>query len=233
METISGKENFANPLYKWLRWYFVKTPWLLKKMYSSYVWSIDTKENVLYLTFDDGPNPVSTSFILKQLKQHNALATFFCIGKNVAAYPEIYRQILDGGHTAGNHTHNHLNGWKADNKNYLNDTAEAAKYIDSSLFRPPYGRIRAFQAKNIPKAMKEPSAKIIMWDVLSGDFDDSISKEQCLQNVILNARKGSIIVFHDSKKAFPLLEYCLPRVLDFFSTQRFRFEGLLNSRIDK
>src|SRR5439155_11548253 len=134
--------------------YFVKTPWWLKKIYSSYIWSISTKEKNLYLTFDDGPHPEITPFVLKELKKHGALATFFCIGKNVLAYPDVYKQILDEGHGVGNHTQNHLNGWKTENDVYLKDIAEAANYIDSNLFRPPYGKISLFHARNLSKEMK-------------------------------------------------------------------------------
>lgn len=208
--------------------YFVKTPWWLKKIYPSYTWDIKTKEKVIYLTFDDGPHELATPFVLDELKKYNAKASFFCIGKNVTAQPSLYNRILEEGHTTGNHTYSHLNGWETNDENYLADVAEAVKYIDSTLFRPPYGRIRKFQARNISKAIKDPEAKIVMWDVLSGDFDDRITRDQCLQNVILNAKKGSIIVFHDSKKAFPLLAFCLPRVLEFYSGKGFRFEGLLN-----
>ena len=213
--------------------YFVKTPWWVKKIYSSYTWDIKTKEKVIYLSFDDGPHEQATSFVLDELKKYNAKASFFCIGKNVVALPAVYKRILEEGHTIGNHTYNHLNGWKTAEADYLKDVAEAAKYIDSSLFRPPYGRIKAFQAKNIPSAMKDHSAKVIMWDVLSGDFDESITKDECLQNVILNVKNGSIVVFHDSEKAFTNLEFCLPRTLEFFAAKGFRFEGLLNSRISE
>ena len=211
--------------------YFVRTPWWIKRIHSSYVWDIKTKEKVIYLTFDDGPHEQATPFVLNELKKYNAKATFFCVGKNVSALPVLYRKISEEGHTTGNHTYNHLNGWKTTDADYLKDIAEATKYIDSSLFRPPYGRIRSFQAKNIPPVIKDNSAKVIMWDVLSGDFDESISKEKCLQNVVLNVRNGSIVVFHDSKKAFPLLEYCLPRTLEFFSIRGFSFEALINTRI--
>jgi peptidoglycan/xylan/chitin deacetylase (PgdA/CDA1 family) len=213
--------------------YFVKTPWWVKKIYPSYIWDIGTNEKVVYLTFDDGPHEKASVFVLDQLKKYDAKASFFCIGKNVAALPVVYNKILDEGHTTGNHTYNHLNGWKTADADYLKDIAQATQYVDSSLFRPPYGRIRSFQAKNISAAMKNNSAKVIMWDILSGDFDTGITKEQCLQNVILNIKKGSIVVFHDSEKAFPLLEYCLPRTLEFLSMRGFRFEGLLNSRIPK
>ena len=206
--------------------YFVKTPWLLKKFYPFYIWSVPTKEKVLYLTFDDGPHPIATAFVLNELKKYNSKATFFCIGKNVLTHPDIYKQILDDGHAVGNHTQNHLHGWKTKSDIYLKDVAEAAKYIDSRLFRPPYGRIRSFQARNIDRAMKSAETKIIMWSVLSGDFDNSITKEQCVQNVILNAKKGSIVVFHDSEKSFSRLEYALPATLKFFSEKGYRFEPI-------
>src|SRR5258707_5478436 len=211
---------------RWEKFYFVKTPWWLKKIYSSYLWSIDTKEKKLYLTFDDGPHPDITLFVLKLLKQYNALATFFCIGKNVVAYPEVYQQILNEGHTVGNHTYNHLNGWKTKDDVYMRDVAEASNYIDSRLFRPCYGRITAFQAKNLKAAMKGRSPKIVMWDVLSGDFDIYLSPKECAANVILQSVPGSIIVFHESEKALPRLEYTLPKVLQYFSEKGYTFKEL-------
>jgi peptidoglycan-N-acetylglucosamine deacetylase len=203
--------------------YFVKTPWWLKKIYPSYLWSVDTKEKIVCLTFDDGPHPVATPFVLDELKKVDAKATFFCIGKNVLAYPDIYRRMLEEGHAAGNHTQNHLNGWKTKDELYLSDVSEAGKYIDTTLFRPPYGRITSFQASNIKKALKKDSARIIMWDVLSGDFDLSLSPQHCVENVILNAGSGSVIVFHDSEKAFPRLKFCLPQIVQFFIEKGFRF----------
>lgn len=203
--------------------YFVKTPWWLKQLYSSYVWNIPAKDKIVYLTFDDGPHPLATPFVLDELKKYNAKATFFCIGKNVVEHPLIYQRIVDEGHAVGNHTHNHLNGWKTKDAIYLSNVQEAAKHISSALFRPPYGRITSFQAKHIGKALQKPSAKIIMWDVLSADFDEALNGEQCLQNVVLNAGKGSVIVFHDSQKAFKRLEYCLPRVLEFFNKEGYEF----------
>jgi len=186
--------------------YFVKTPGWLKKIYDSYIWSIPGSDKILYLTFDDGPHPEATVFVLKQLKQHNALATFFCIGKNVVEYPAIYKQIINEGHSVGNHTYNHLNGWKTSNDDYLKDIAFASHEIDSDLFRPPYGRITSFQAKNLKPVMKGKNPKVIMWDVLSGDFDNDCIPQQCLANVLLASVPGSIVVFHDSEKAFPKLE---------------------------
>ena len=195
-------------------------------MYPSYLWSMPAKEKILYFTFDDGPHPVITPFVLDELKKRNAHATFFCIGKNVRSYPDVYKRILDEGHAVGNHTQHHLNGWKTGNKDYMADIFEAGKYIDSALFRPPYGRITSFQAKNLQQTLKNPDAKVIMWDVLSADFDETLSGENCLKHVVLNAGKGSIIVFHDSEKAWKRLEYALPRALDFFEKNGYRFEKL-------
>ena len=206
--------------------YFVKTPWWLRKFYPARVWSIDTKKKILYLSFDDGPHPEATPFVLNELKKHDALATFFCIGKNVLAWPEIYKRILNEGHSVGNHTQNHLNGWKTDNDTYMKDIAKAATCIDSDLFRPPYGRITSFQAKHLRSAMRGRKSKIIMWDVLSADFDALITPEKCLENVIFKSKPGSIIVFHDSEKAFSKLQYCLPKILKFFSEKGYRFDAL-------
>ena len=213
--------------------YFVKTPWWLKKIYPSYIWNVQTKEKDVYLTFDDGPHDKATPFVLDELKKYKAKATFFCIGKNVAALPELYKRIIDEGHATGNHTYNHLNGWKTADITYLQDVADAAKLIHSSLFRPPYGRIKSFQAKNMAAAMKDRSARIIMWDVLSGDFDDGITNEQCLQNVVLNVRQGSIVVFHDSQKAFNHLTYSLPPTLKFLTESGYNIKCLLNSERQK
>ena len=208
--------------------YFIKTPWWLKKIYSSCLWSLNAKEKAVYLTFDDGPHAVATTFVLDQLKKYDAKATFFCIGKNVLAEPQVYKRILDEGHAVGNHTHHHLNGWKTNNEVYLSDIHEASKYIDSILFRPPYGRITFFQARNVKEALKKNNAKIIMWDVISGDFDESLNGEQCLQNIIMNATSGSIIVLHDSQKAFPRLEYALPLALSFFIENGYQLKKLDN-----
>ena len=208
--------------------YFVKTPWLLKKIFSSYTWSIDTNEKILYLTFDDGPHPVATTFVLNELKKYKAKATFFCLGKNVAAHPELYRQIIKEGHHVGNHTYNHLNGWKTKNEIYLANITEAAKLIDSNLFRPPYGRIKSAQVRSLNKVLGR-KIEVVMWDVLSGDFDQKTTPDKCLQNVIRAAEPGSIVVFHDSEKAFPRLEYVLPKILKDFSEKGYFFCSLVSS----
>ncbi|MET0635833.1 MAG: polysaccharide deacetylase family protein [Chitinophagaceae bacterium] len=206
--------------------YFIKTPWWLKRIYSSYTWDIPSKGKDVYLTFDDGPHPVATPFVLDELKKAGAQASFFCIGKNVVAEPVLYRRILDEGHTVGNHTYNHLNGWKTGNMVYLKDVAEAGKYIDSDLFRPPYGRIGRFQASALANALKKPNVKVVMWDVLSGDFDTSLTGEQCLRNIVLNIRPGSIVIMHDSQKAFERLSYLLPLLLVYLQKEGYVLKKL-------
>jgi len=209
--------------------YLVKAPWLLKKLYPNSIWHINTHEKIIYLTFDDGPHPEATPFVLQQLKSFNAKATFFCIGKNVVQYPDDYRKILDDGHKVGNHTFDHLNGWKVSDEEYLQDVIKAAKFIDSNFFRPPYGRSTKFQnsvLENPGPKKQHQKFKIVMWDVLSGDFDTKIPDEACALNVIRNSKKGSIVVFHDSEKAFPRLRGALPKVLQFFYEKGFRFESI-------
>lgn len=191
--------------------YLVKTPWWFRKFYPTLTWKLPGDNNEIYLTFDDGPHPTVTPFVLDLLQQYDAKATFFCIGKNVRKHPELYRRILDEGHRVGNHTMSHVNGWKTGDAVYLNDVIVARQFIDSNLFRPPYGRISRFQIEQLL-----PIFNIVMWDVISGDFDLQIDGKKCLQNVVVNSKPGSIIVFHDSEKAFPRLEYALPKALEHF-----------------
>ncbi|RYY18976.1 MAG: polysaccharide deacetylase family protein, partial [Chitinophagaceae bacterium] len=148
-----------------MAFYTIKTPWLLRALYPGCTWRIDTHDPVLYLTFDDGPHPVATPFVLETLAAYNAKATFFCIGKNVVAYPDLYKRIIAEGHAVGNHTNHHLNGWQVTDAAYFKDVASAAGLIDSKLFRPPYGKISAFQIKHLKAAPL--NYQVIMWDVLS------------------------------------------------------------------
>ncbi|KDN56806.1 polysaccharide deacetylase family protein [Flavobacterium seoulense] len=225
-----------------MKTYWVKTHYLIKKLFPKYVWDIPNNEKKIYLTFDDGPTPKITTWVLDQLGQYNAKATFFCIGKNITAHPEIFNKIIEKGHAIGNHTHNHLNGWKTIGEDYLENISfcenainnlhtipkgELAKqskicYLKSKIFRPPYGKIKAAQARQLRKK----GYIIIMWDVLSADFDQNITKEECLNNVISNTQSGSIIVFHDSIKAFKNLEYALPKTLEHLSKNNFVFETI-------
>ena len=204
--------------------YLVKSPRLLKKLYPALIWDVKPAKPCIYLTFDDGPIPIVTPFVLNILKQYNAKATFFCIGDNVRKHPDIFEHVKNDGHAIGNHTFNHLKGWKTDDKTYIDNTLKADGLLHSNLFRPPYGRIKRSQIKLL-KSVK-PQIKIIMWDILSGDFDINLSPEKCLQNVLKHTKSGSIVVFHDSLKAFDRLEYVLPRALEAWSRKGYNFNSL-------
>lgn len=204
--------------------YLVRTPGWVQKVFPGRIWELNTAENSIFLSFDDGPHPEATPFVLNELKRYGATATFFCIGKNVEAYPELYSRIIEEGHCVGNHTFNHLKGTQTVDSTYLHDILHAKQFIHSKLFRPPYGRVSNF----IVEQLKQPlyDLQTIMWTVLSGDFDPGITNEQCLQNVLLNTKTGSIVVFHDSEKAFEKLKYALPKTLAYFSAKGFRFQGI-------
>jgi peptidoglycan/xylan/chitin deacetylase (PgdA/CDA1 family) len=204
--------------------YLVKTPWLLKKLYPNLLWDIGTNSRCIYLTFDDGPIPIVTPFVLKILQQYNAKATFFCIGDNVRKHPDVFEQVKNGGHAIGNHTYNHLKGWKTDDEIYLDNFLQADKLLDTKLFRPPYGRIKASQVRLLQNA--KPGVKIAMWNVLSADFDVTVKPETCLQNVLKNTRDGDIVLFHDSLKAKERMEYALPRAMEHWSREGYSFECL-------
>jgi peptidoglycan-N-acetylglucosamine deacetylase len=198
-------------------------------MYPDLIWDIHVEEDekILYLTFDDGPHPIATPFVLDQLEKYDAKATFFCIGRNVVDHIDIYNRILDEDHEIGNHTFNHLNGWKTNDKRYIADILQAANVIDSNLFRPPYGRITRFQAKILTQfrtIANKSGYKIIMWSVLSGDWDNKIDGKKCYDNVLLNAKSGSIVVFHDSAKALERLQFALPKVLEYYKNEGYQFK---------
>ncbi|MCM2301011.1 MAG: polysaccharide deacetylase family protein [Flavobacteriaceae bacterium] len=211
-----------------MHFYLVKTPNFIKSLYKDLVWSFTVSEKKLYLTFDDGPTPEITLFILEQLKNYNAKATFFCVGENIEKHPAIFKKIIDEGHTVGNHTNNHLNGWKTKTLDYIDNIEKAQKKLinqylsKTKLFRPPYGKIKFSQIEKL----KENGYKIIMWDILSGDFDIGISKEQVLNNILKNTVNGSIIVMHDHQKAKDKLQYCLPIILKHYTSLGFSFEKI-------
>ncbi len=204
--------------------YFIKAPFWLRLLYRPLMWKVPEKDKVIYLTFDDGPHAKATPFVLDQLKKYGAKATFFCIGKNVDAEKAIFERILLEGHKVGNHTQNHVNGWKVSTGQYLSNIDLATHSIPSSLFRPPYGRIRLNAITRVKSLISlrakekgiQTDAKIVMWDVLSGDFDEYLSPEKCLQNVLKYTKSGSIVVFHDSAKAWERMEYALPKLLDYY-----------------
>ncbi len=178
-------------------------------------------EKCIYLTFDDGPIPEVTPFVLDLLNQHQIKATFFCIGDNVRKHPKEFQRVIDEGHSVGNHTYNHLNGWKTKVGPYIENTKNCEVLFKTKLFRPPYGRIRREQI-----SILEKNYKIIMWDVLSGDFDEDIGWEKCYQNVVKHTHAGSIVVFHDSLRAFPRLKESLPRAIEHWLKAGFSFKKL-------
>lgn len=204
--------------------YLVKTPFWLRCIYPSLVWRKLNDSNKIYITFDDGPIPIVTDFVINTLKMYEASATFFCIGDNIRKHPDVFKRLKDEGHRVGNHTFNHLRGWATDDREYLQNVARCQDLVQSNLLRPPYGRIKKSQISLIKDAY--PDMNIIMWDVLSGDFDQKLSPEKCLENVIKHTRPGAIIVFHDSLKAFERLEYVLPRALKFWKSKGYIFEKL-------
>lgn len=215
-----------------MRFIPAKTPILLKIFLKNYTWDIpaETKEKILYLTFDDGPTSAITEWTLEVLKNYNAKATFFCIGTNIKKHPEIFNRIVSEGHSIGNHTHNHLKGWKTNITDYLTDVKIAdtiiqnscSKLSNSKLFRPPYGQITPRQGN----ALRKLGYKIIMWSVLSFDWEQDVSKETCFNTIIKSAKNGSIIVFHDSIKASKNMQFALPKVLDFYSKKGFVFKQI-------
>lgn len=211
--------------------YLAKTPKWVRKLYGGSIWQMPDTEKNIYLTFDDGPHPVITPFVLDELSKYDAKATFFCVGKNVQAFPGVYNRILEEGHAVGNHSFDHLDGWKTNNIVYKSNIIEASKFIDSDLFRPPYGRITWNQQKDLTSAI--PAFKIVMWSLLSGDFDRDITPEQCYKKVLKNTKSGSVIVFHDSEKANKRMSYALPRVLKYFFERGYFFEKINFKPINK
>lgn len=210
----------------------VNVPSFVQWIYPKRIWEGPAEGKSIYLTFDDGPIPQVTPWVLEQLKAYEAKATFFCIGENVQKHPEIFRKILADGHSIGNHTYTHLNGWKTGTDRYILDTLKCREVITRNLpektplkncfFRPPYGKIKGSQAKELQKR----GFKIVMWSIVSWDFDCGVSAENCYQNVVRHARPGSVIVLHDSLKARPNLTAVLPKLLEIFSRKGFLFRSL-------
>lgn len=205
-----------------------RAPFFLPWLYPTLTWHIPTTEKQLYLTFDDGPIPGPTDFVLETLKKHAIKATFFCIGDNVRKHPDVFRKVMDHGHGIGNHTFNHLKGWKTSLEEYVDNTAQCDAVFKSlnvesespKLFRPPYGRITRAQINALN------DYKIIMWDVLTHDYDRAKSPEACFGNSIRATRPGSIVVFHDSLKAERNMTYALPRYIDHFQNKGYTFNVL-------
>lgn len=202
-----------------------KTPKLIQRLFPKYIWNKASLDKTLYLTFDDGPTPEITQWTLDTLAQYNAKATFFCIGENVTKHPDIFKSVAQAGHTIGNHTFNHLKGWSTNTEQYVDNTLKAQQVIkpnSNGLFRPPFGKIKRSQAKQL----LSKGYQIVMWSVLSYDWEVQVTQEQCLKNVIKHATSGSIVVFHDSVKASKNMQYTLPKVLDYFSKKGYTFKSL-------
>lgn len=199
-----------------------RVPLPVRSLFPGALWSVNTGGKEIFLTFDDGPSPLETGFVLELLKQYKAKACFFLVGKNAREHRELLTQILSEGHSLGNHTFSHKNGWKTGRKEYLDDVLKCEEYMQTKLFRPPYGRILPSQARLVRKA----GFKLIMWDLLSYDFDSGKSGEQILNHLKKKVKPGSIIVFHDSPKAFPLLKIVLPEFLQYCCKQGFEFKAL-------
>lgn len=210
----------------------VKTPKIVASIFKSYKWHFSRDTKNIYLTFDDGPLAEITPWVLKHLKKYNAKATFFCIADNVNKYPTVFNAIINEGHRVGNHTLNHLNGFKTKTDTYIKNVEAAhCTFVKFNpqfsknkplLFRPPYGKIRPKQAK----ILKEKDYKIILWDVLSRDFDIKLKGTNCVDNVIKNTQNGSIIVFHDSLKASERLYFTLPKILKYYSEKGYNFKTI-------
>lgn len=201
--------------------YTVRPPVFLKLFYRNAKWCLPREKPTVYLTFDDGPIPEITPWVLDTLKKHNIKATFFCVGENVEKNNLIYHQIKENGHRIGNHTHHHLNGWKTNNAQYYSDIEKCNTLIKTNLFRPPYGKMSIAQNSEIAK-----NYQVIMWDIISGDFDPHTTPKKCLENIVMNVRNGSIIVFHDNIKAKENLYSALPRSIEYLQEKGYSFDVL-------
>jgi peptidoglycan-N-acetylglucosamine deacetylase len=202
--------------------YFLKPPTLLKQLTQNWLtWELPPVGKKLYLTFDDGPVPEVTPEVLQILKQFNAKATFFCVGENVSKHPDLFAQLQAEGHAVGNHTYTHMQAWKTPAGKYLRNVEECRKLFDSRLFRPPHGQLTPWLIHQLRK-----DYLIVMWTVLTGDYDVRFSPAQCLDNAIKHTKPGSIVVFHDSIKAKKNMLYALPLFLEHFKSRGFEFETL-------
>ena len=199
----------------------IKIPSFIKFIFPSLVWNKERSKKNIYLTFDDGPHEVLSDFILDELKKYQAKATFFYLGRKVEKFPKIIKRCIRENHKLGNHSFSHPNGWKTNNKKYYEDIKKASKLINSNLFRPPYGRIKISQIRHLKKQYK-----IVMWDVLSRDFDKNTSAIECYNNIINNTISGSIIVLHENEKSLKTVKEILPKILNYFNSKGFSFEIL-------
>ena len=196
-------------------------PVFFRGVYRKVTWRKDSRLKNIYLTFDDGPIPKVTPWVLDVLDSYNVKATFFCVAENVWRYPEIYQEILRRGHRTGNHTYNHLRGFFTSTKKYLANVEKAATFVKSDLFRPPHGELRSPQYFRLRKKYQ-----IIQWDVITRDYNPELTGEQVLNIVKKFARNGSIVVFHDSLKSEKNMKYAMPKAIEFLQEQGYSFEKL-------
>ena len=198
---------------------FVKIPKFIQILFPSIIWRQKNYQNNIWLTFDDGPTPKVTPFILNTLKEENVKATFFLVGEQIERQPDLYNQIISDGHVIANHSYSHINSWKSNTLDYLNDIEKCQKLMPKNkLFRPPYGKISALQIRRLKKKYK-----IILWDVLSWDFSLSIAPSKVKRNVMKNTKQGSIIVFHNNQKSFQNLTSILKETIQELKQKGFSF----------
>lgn len=201
--------------------YLKKIPQIVQSLYPNYTWRMSSGEKKIYLTFDDGPTPKLTRYILDTLAAYGTKATFFCLGKQVEKHNELYAEIKSGGHTIGSHGYAHLNGWKTTEEDYYTDIEKAGNLISTNLFRPPFGRIKKKQAAHILNQYQ-----IIMWDVMPGDFDHKVDADECYKNIVDYTQDGSLIVLHDNTKSEQTVRIILPRILAYYTEKGYNFCGL-------
>ena len=216
--------------------YFVRTPYIIKKLFPKIIWDLPNDNNIIYLTFDDGPHPEITPWILEQLKNYNAKATFFCLGKNAEKYPELVKLILQNGHRIGNHGYAHLNGWQTNNAEYIEDVLKSEQILkkiinDNNyklLFRPAYGRIKKSQITLLKSHFSSERKEFLLlnWSLMPGDFDQNSTSEKCYKNLVNNIKAGDIVVLHDNEKSWKHLQYCLPKWLDVIYNKGLKSEVL-------
>ncbi len=209
--------------------YFFKIPTIIQKIYPNYLWTMPRTPKAIYLTFDDGPTPEVTEWVLAVLKKHQAKATFFCEGQNAVKYPAIVKNVLSEEHSIGNHSFSHLNGWRTKRSVFIQDVEKATEIINvitersiknkPLLFRPPYGKITKLQAI----ALRKKGYKIVMLDIMSGDFDPTLLPEKSLKKVLKHTKSGSIVIFHDYQKSFNTLQYVLPKALEYWTKEGYVF----------
>ncbi len=204
---------------------YYKFPKWLRRFYPGAIWeffSPEDSQKTIYLTFDDGPNPQTTNWILDLLAKHQAKATFFCIGKSVEAHPLLFQKLVNANHQIGNHTYHHMNGLHTNSTAYIKDVEKAQALIPSKLFRPPYGRMKPKQHK----LLTEKGFKSVFWSHISYDFDPSLSSAKRMEMILKRVKNNAIVVFHDSTKAFPQLEHELPLLLDKWTEAGFSFQAI-------